>query len=250
MINNKKIIGVVGTSHSSNKKVFDFAKSIGFEITKKQQILLAGGGPENGEVTKVHTAAMNGAKEAGLNGYPPARLISILRKSKYQIELKPENSKSDLVSKQLIVETDLGDVRNFINGYVPDVLIVVHGGAGTLSEVAFACYYQTPVIMTKTEDFDTLKELQNSILNKKNEFEKILLDTIQVFDKYKVEMNKLKDSINDFMNIENPIMAETAEDAVNNAITIAVNRSNDLPENSKLNDLVSKYRAALDQLAK
>lgn len=248
MIKYKLIIGVIGASRNldtipNGNLITKIATELGEEITKRQHILLSGGKPLNNNPQRVHSAAMDGAKQAGKAG-KPARLLSVLRD---QVEYKIIYD-ADIKSKHLILSTAFGDERNFINGYVPDVLIAVQGGKGTLTEIAFAHLNQIPIIFIQNENIDTLKGLKKYTPILKKEAREILDQTKKQFKFDLLKLSKIDNFLNDYSNINS---AASAKEAVDRAIKIA-KRSvfNDLPNNNKLDELSVTYRVKLNELAK
>jgi predicted Rossmann-fold nucleotide-binding protein len=133
------VIGAIGGDKQPD--TFDF--QLGGAVARAGCILLTGGHPSS--CAEVKNAAMQGAilEEAGgqavvarligvipspppadWRGPPPHRL-SVLGSS-------PEPRKLFLDSEQS------HNLRNVINGVTPDVVVAFGGGAGTLSEIAFA----------------------------------------------------------------------------------------------------------------
>ena len=147
MINSRYVVGVVGATRDIQRldpagAITKIARAVGVELTRQQQILLTGGIPSASIPSPVKSAAMEGACNAG-TASKPARLVSVLPKpARSRIEY------SDHVTvRHLVINSDMGDARNVINGYIPDVAIGIHGGAGTLSELAVARMLGTPVVL-------------------------------------------------------------------------------------------------------
>ncbi|MFI5253554.1 MAG: TIGR00725 family protein [Bacteroidota bacterium] len=49
----------------------------------------------------------------------------------------------------VVIPTDLGQARNVLTALAGDAVIVLGGGAGTLSEIAFAWMYNKPILTMK-----------------------------------------------------------------------------------------------------
>ena len=147
MINGRYVVGVVGATREIQRldpvgAITQIARDVGEELTRRQQILLTGGMPSAGIPSPVKSAAMEGAYNAGIVS-KPARLVSVLPgAAPSRIEY------SDHVTvRHLVINSNMRDARNVINGYIPDVAIGIHGGAGTLSELAVARTLGTPVVL-------------------------------------------------------------------------------------------------------
>lgn len=125
----KIYITVIGSSVIPNKRVYDLAYRIGYEIGRRKAILVCGG---RGGVME---AAAKGAKEAG------GTTVGILP----GFDRSEANPYIDIA-----IPTGMSHARNAINVLAGDSIIVVHGGPGTLSEVGLALAYGKPVIALRT----------------------------------------------------------------------------------------------------
>src|ERR1051325_2202163 len=165
MRNNKLIIGVLGPTRNIRNidprgTITKLAQQVGQEITKKGQVILTGGESNSSIPSAIKSAAMEGARIAGSQSQP-ARLISVLRAGIFNLVYH-----STPACSSLIINTALGDERNFINGYVPDAVIAIHGGAGTLSEITFANAVGTPIVFLQMDGIvDTLAALRQAPVN-------------------------------------------------------------------------------------
>lgn len=248
MRNNKIIIGVVGATRNldqlqdGGREISNVAQEIGREITKHQHVILTGGLPSDKIPSPVKSSATFGAKMLGTR-LNPARIISVLPKqSILNIKYKPEENSN---IKHLIIETPYSDERNFINGCLPDVMIAVHGGAGTLSEIAFAHSLDVPIVLVQMKSIDTLHSLKQSIQIPANKFKflQILENTHKEFPLFVID--QINSDIHEFLNNGLYKTAESAEEAVNMALNITINRPNKLPFDNGVND---KFEMALDDL--
>lgn len=120
----KTIVGVIGSSQAGEEEA-EIAKKVGREIAKREYVLLTGA---RGGVMK---AACIGAKsEGGLT----LGILPFSKKTK-------ANRYTDIV-----IPTGMGSTRNSLNTLTADYIIVVGGGSGTLSEIAFAWMYNKPIL--------------------------------------------------------------------------------------------------------
>ncbi|MCX7698908.1 MAG: TIGR00725 family protein [Candidatus Goldbacteria bacterium] len=118
------IIGVIGGSQV-NKRFYEYARVVGFEIAKRKDAIVCGG------LFGVMEAACKGAKEAG------GITIGIL----------PSSLSSDANRYvDIAIPTGMNDARNVIIVNTAVGLIVVDGKEGTLSELAFAIKRKKPVV--------------------------------------------------------------------------------------------------------
>lgn len=121
----KIYITVIGSSIVPDKRVYDLAYKVGYEIGKRKAVLVCGG---RGGVME---AAAKGAKDAG------GTTVGIL----------PGFSRSEANPYiDIAIPTGMSHARNAINVLAGDSVIVVHGGPGTLSEIGLALAYGKPVI--------------------------------------------------------------------------------------------------------
>ena len=111
-----KQVAVIGSDGQIPSRVYRMAEELGRAIASMGAILITGG---RGGVME---AACKGAKEKG------GLTVGILPGS--------ENDVNPYVD--VVIVTNLGDARNVINVRSANAVIVVHGGAGTLSEVGLA----------------------------------------------------------------------------------------------------------------
>jgi len=129
-MNDIKIISVIGPNHQScSPEIYDFAFKLGTALIDEGYFIVCGG--------------MGGAMEAVCKG---AR-----RSSKYKpgctIGILPTMNKSDANKFcDIIIPSGLGVARNQLVVNAGDVVVAVGGGAGTLSELAFAWQFGKPVI--------------------------------------------------------------------------------------------------------
>lgn len=117
-------ITVVGDSDADELK-YKTAVEVGEIIASMGAIVLTGG---KGGVME---AASKGAKQAGGN------TVAIIPGQ--------EHDEANLFS-DIVIPTGLGHSRNSITALAADILVAIGGGAGTLSEIAFAWIYNKPII--------------------------------------------------------------------------------------------------------
>jgi len=117
---------VVGYNKDTcDEKAWRLAYEVGREVARRGAVLVTGG------LGGVMEAASKGAFEAG------GLTVSIIP----QKDMREANPYSTVV-----VATGISHLRNFINVYSADGVIVVGGGAGTLTEVAAAYIEGKPVV--------------------------------------------------------------------------------------------------------
>jgi uncharacterized protein (TIGR00725 family) len=115
---------VIGDSDPS-PETYAAAVAVGALIAKLGAITVTGG------LTGVMEAASKGAREGGgiVAGIVPG------------LELDSANAWTSVV-----IPTGIGHTRNVLNVHAADVVIAIGGGAGTLSEIAFAWLHRKPVL--------------------------------------------------------------------------------------------------------
>lgn len=260
MRNGKSIIGVMGTTSGMQNmanvnanKISLLAYEVGKAITEEQHILLTGGKPSSKKpepehyINPIKDAAMDGAKYESSES-KPARLISVLRKQgKYDIGGEAKDN-----IKHLIINTNFGDQRNFINGWVPDVTIAVHGGGGTLSELAFAHAAGVPIVFLQVDGvLDTLSELKKvtSDSKEREKFDTILNKTHENFPFFNIQ--GIAQQIVQHLNSPR-YLAGSSQEAVEKAIECARSRVmysfNSLPYYSEFITKLEEYETALNSL--
>jgi uncharacterized protein (TIGR00725 family) len=114
----KPVVGVMGSGENSDRALLAVARDLGQAIAKEGWVLLNGG-----RNSGVMDSSALGAKNGGglVIGILPDE--SVMSASRYL---------------DVAIRTGMGDGRNWINVLSSDVVIAMHGGAGTLSEVALA----------------------------------------------------------------------------------------------------------------
>ena len=131
----KPVIGVMGGAKISDE-VAGLAKELGRRIAEKGWILLNGGRDQG-----VMAASAEGASEAG------GLVIGIL----------PDRTDARASAHlDVAVMTGMADMRNVINVWSSDVVIVCPGALGTHSEATFAVKHDKRVIMLACEPDETL----------------------------------------------------------------------------------------------
>lgn len=126
----KAIIAVFGS-----KRGLELANKIGSRIAEEHCITLTGGNGKGGDYVKER--AIEGAGSSpwiGVSRKPPKRNVSPLRSG-------------------VVIHTDLGHRRNYLEACLCDAAIGIKDGPGTTSEVLFALSLQRPVALVgKWED--------------------------------------------------------------------------------------------------
>jgi uncharacterized protein (TIGR00725 family) len=127
----KTIIGVMGGS-VADYETLEAARELGRLIALEGWVLLNGGRDAG-----VMHASAEGAQEAG------GLVVGVL---------PDEGTMLTAPGVDIPIYTGMGDARNVINVLSSRVVIAMHGGAGTVSEIAHALKLGRPVI---TISFDT-----------------------------------------------------------------------------------------------
>ncbi len=135
----KTRIGVIGCGGVISRKVGDIAQRIGVDIAQSNSVLICGG---RGGVME---AACRGSKSAG------GLSVGILP----SVDLEDSNPYVDVC-----ITTGMGFARNALVVSSSDVVIMVNGRAGTLSEVCLALNYGRSVVVVSDSGglADSVKE--------------------------------------------------------------------------------------------
>jgi uncharacterized protein (TIGR00725 family) len=121
-------ITVIGSGSDISKEVWDMAEELGRGIAKRGAVLICGG---KGGVME---AVCKGAKQEG--GLTVGILPGTADEANRYVDIR--------------IVTEMGDARNAINVKSGDSIIVVCGGAGTLSEIGMALKARKKVIALKS----------------------------------------------------------------------------------------------------
>ena len=83
----------------------------------------------------------------GKGGVMEAASKGAFENNGFVVGIVPGNLPSDANSYcHLVIPTGMGHARNTITVLAADIIIVIGGGAGTLSEIAFAWIYEKPIL--------------------------------------------------------------------------------------------------------
>jgi len=123
-----KYVGIIGAGECA-ESTYKMAQSLGFEIGRRDWILVCGG------LGGVMEAAAKGCSEAG------GTTVGILPGSE-------RDSANPYI--RIALPTALGEGRNLLVVRTSDVLVSIAGGYGTLSEIALALKVGKPVIGLET----------------------------------------------------------------------------------------------------
>ena len=127
-MSHRKQIAVVGSGEEISDEIVLVAERVGELLAEEGAVLICGG--KRG----VMEAACRGAKRKG------GVTVGILPN-----EVEEANPHIDIA-----IVTGMGDARNVINVKSADALIAIHGGSGTLSEIALALKEGKRVVAIKT----------------------------------------------------------------------------------------------------
>ena len=120
------IIGIMGPGEGATPENLRHAEAIGCLCAKAGYTVMTGG-----RSSGVMDAGLKGAKSGG------GKTVGIL----------PFKSKSDASQyADVVIVTNMGSARNYINALTSDVMVVCGIGAGTLSEVALAMKDDKPIV--------------------------------------------------------------------------------------------------------
>ncbi len=122
--NRRPLVAVIGSSEAYANMI-RLAEQVGAVVAKLRAGLVTGGR------TGIMSAASKGCAEAG------GTVIAVVPGT----DMDEANGYAHYV-----IPTGLGWARNVITGIAGDVIVVIGGAAGTLSEIAFAWMYDRPVI--------------------------------------------------------------------------------------------------------
>lgn len=120
-----QILVIGHNEHGCDIDSSQVAYKVGYNIAKQKAVLITGG------MGGIMSAASRGAHDAKgiVVGITP------------HTDTKNSNEFCDVV-----IPTGLGYMRNFINVYAADGVIIVGGGVGTLSEICAAYMYNKPMV--------------------------------------------------------------------------------------------------------
>lgn len=212
------IICVVGGSTKVPSPVVDLAMQVGRAVATADVILLTGG---IGGQKKVKDAAVHGA----MGG----RIISII-KDGCGVRFR--------AARHILVESGMGDARNVLNGFTPDVLIALWGGGGTLTEVAFAAIAGRPVVFLSS---------RTDLASHVEEMWTIAAQAVETFRNDGFSDEHLRRAVRPLLdNPETEVTSVTA--AVESALRAPMTGM--LPKIPCLPDAVSDYQRLLEDLQK
>jgi len=128
VVKKKQILVIGNNEDSSNPALEKIAYDTGMEVAKSGSVLVTGG------LGGVMRAACKGAKDA--NGLT--------------VGIIPQNDPSFANEYcDIVIPSGLGLARDFVNALSADGVIIIGGGAGTLSETCAAYMYKKPIVAIK-----------------------------------------------------------------------------------------------------
>jgi predicted Rossmann-fold nucleotide-binding protein len=119
----KAIIAVFGGNDPS---AIEAARTVGASIAQQGHILLTGGS----------TPGNSAVKNSAIAGAQPSPWIGIERGDSIKLQVAPDH---------ILVVTDIGHRRNYLEACLCDCAVAFHGGDGTASEVVFSLSLKKPV---------------------------------------------------------------------------------------------------------
>lgn len=127
----KKIVSVIG-GRNCPKKVEQLAQDLGKKLSKVVDILICGG--------------LSGTMEAICKGFKIGGGLTT-------IGIIPSyNKEAANPFVDIVIPTGLGLARNVLVVKAADVVVALHGEAGTLSEIAYCLQFGIPVISLRSWD--------------------------------------------------------------------------------------------------
>ncbi|HEY5912874.1 MAG TPA: hypothetical protein VJA21_19960 [Verrucomicrobiae bacterium] len=183
------IVGVVGPTGRKNhpvpKELLDVALELGSEGSKTAPcgLIVLTGGEYISSPKHVKEAALKGAIEAGAVGKPGRGIGILAGHNEVPLIIKREREGNNPLWKCLYGYTGLlKHQRNVLNGYLPGAIIALGGAAGTLSEVAFAAYAETPLVF-----LNSLSKLQDVRKSNEKELREILKEAVNICPEFDPE---------------------------------------------------------------
>jgi predicted Rossmann-fold nucleotide-binding protein len=125
----RAIIAVFG---SKDRSSVSFAEEIGRAIAQRKQILLTGGGGGSKSRSSV--------KENAIIGVGKSPWIGVVQGAK-------EPKCISITGQYVVIHTNLGDRRNYVEACLSDASVGLEGKAGTVSEIAFSLWMKRPVAL-------------------------------------------------------------------------------------------------------
>lgn len=165
----RPIIGVIGGNNVPAETI-ETARALGALLARQGVIVLTGGQPTEGNDVK--RAAMRGAIEGNAVA-GGARLIGVL-----PLDNPPPPPGTET---QKVIRTALSNGgRNPLNAFIPDSIIALEGGAGTLAELGFSLFAGKPVYFANS--FARLADTFAARPRKLDGFLKEGVETLERFD--------------------------------------------------------------------
>jgi len=121
------IVGIIGGSNI-NKDIYEFTHLLGETLAKNGYSILTGG--------------MGGVMEAAGKGFCSVKN----KKGKHLCIIPSDDKKTANKYCEYVIASGFGIGRNILIIRSADVLIAIDGGAGTLSEIAYAWQYNKTVL--------------------------------------------------------------------------------------------------------
>lgn len=212
----RTIIAVVGGGSAPPSSVTNLAQALGKAIASAEGILLTGG-----------TGGGAAVKDAAVDGAATGRVISILKDGN-GVELRSPT--------RLVVNSGIKDARNVLNAFAPDVLIALPGGAGTLSEVAFAAVAGRPIVFLESRQM-----LRDHI----DRITRIAEQAVAVFKDRRFAAPNLRRVVLPWLH-DPSLDAACVEEALRRALSVPlVGMLPDIPEQP---EALASYKAALQRL--
>ena len=142
-----QILIIGNNDNGCTPELENIAYQTGAEVAKSNSILITGG------LGGVMKAASKGAKDSG------GITVGII----------PQNDKSEANELcDIIIQTGIGLMRDFLNVLSADGVIAIGGGSGTLSEICAAYMYSKPIVVLKNSGGTATKFTDQYLDHRKN----------------------------------------------------------------------------------
>ena len=147
MTRKRQILVIGNNDNGCTPEVEKLAYDRGSKIAKSNSVLITGG------LGGVMRAASRGAHETG------GLTVGIIPQNDFSLA----NEFCDIV-----IPSGIGLMRDFLNALSADGVIVIGGGAGTLSEICAAYMYKKPIIALKNSGGTASKYADQFLDHRKN----------------------------------------------------------------------------------
>jgi uncharacterized protein (TIGR00725 family) len=147
VVKRQQILVIGNNDNGCTPEMEKLAYEVGSQVAKSNSVLITGG------LGGVMRAACHGTKDAG------GLTVGII----------PQND-SSLANEfcDIVIPSGVGLMRDFLNALSADGVIVIGGGAGSLSEICAAYMYKKPIVALKNSGGTATKYADEYIDHRKN----------------------------------------------------------------------------------